>query len=57
MITLNAVGDIMLIGKVGEKFSQGGADYLFDNVRLILSSADFTIGNLECPLSERGYFK
>jgi len=54
MITLDAVGDIMLAGKVGDKISQKEEDSLFDNVRLILSSADFTIGNLECPLSERG---
>lgn len=53
-MTLNAVGDIMIGGKVGQKISQQGADYLFDNVRTILSQADFTIGNLECPLSDRG---
>ena len=53
-MTLNAVGDIMLGGKVGQKISQKGTDYLFDNVRAILSQADFTIGNLECPLSDTG---
>src|SRR5437879_3791417 len=54
MITLNAVGDIMLSYKVGEKIALKGADYLFHNVRHIFSEADFNIGNLECPLSDRG---
>lgn len=53
-IVLKAVGDIMLGRKVNEKICKHGADYLFDNVRSLLSSADFTIGNLECPLSDRG---
>lgn len=53
-VVINAVGDIMLAGKVGDRIVQKGADYLFDSVRNVLSQADFTIGNLECPLSHRG---
>jgi Bacterial capsule synthesis protein PGA_cap len=54
MITLNAVGDILLADKVGEKIALNGADYLFHNVCHIFSEAEFNIGNLECPLSDRG---
>ena len=54
MITLNAVGDITLTDKVGEKIALNGADYLFHNIRHIFSEAEFNIGNLECPLSHRG---
>jgi len=53
MITLNAVGDIILSDKVGEKIALNGADYLFHNVQHVFSGAEFNIGNLECPLSDR----
>lgn len=53
-LTINAVGDTMLADKVGEKIAQQGTDYFFDKVRTILSQADFVIGNLEWPLSNRG---
>src|SRR5215472_15705392 len=54
MITLNAVGDIMLTEKMREQVVIYGADHLFHDVQPVLCQADFTIGNLECPLSERG---
>src|SRR5262245_10433854 len=54
MVTLNAVGDIMLSDKVGEKIALNGADYLFNKISHILYEADINIGNLECPLSYRG---
>jgi poly-gamma-glutamate synthesis protein (capsule biosynthesis protein) len=53
-IIINAVGDIMLAGKVREIIQNKKADYLFKNVRSKLLEADITIGNLECPISDRG---
>ena len=54
VVTLKAVGDLMLGGNVGQKIKHQGADYLFDPIRSTLSDADITIGNLECPLTDRG---
>jgi poly-gamma-glutamate synthesis protein (capsule biosynthesis protein) len=53
-IIINAVGDIMLSGKIGEKINDKKTGYLFDKVRHILAESDITIGNLENPLSDRG---
>lgn len=52
--TLAAVGDILLDRGVGRKIGQHGTDYPFQHVADVLSAADVTFGNLECPLSENG---
>jgi len=52
VITLSAVGDIILSGKV--TVDPDRADVLFDDVRHLLSGTDVAIGNLEGPLSARG---
>src|SRR5262249_35925353 len=54
MITLNAVGDIILTDKMSENSALDEAAYLFRDVQHTLSEADFTIGNLEGPLSNGG---
>jgi poly-gamma-glutamate capsule biosynthesis protein CapA/YwtB (metallophosphatase superfamily) len=54
MITLNAVGDIMLSEKMAGVAALRKPDYLFREVKDVLSMSDFSIGNLECPLSNQG---
>ena len=54
IITLAAVGDVMLTREVGQKVEKYGYDYPFADVRGILKNADITFGNLETPLSQRG---
>jgi len=53
-VSLIAVGDIMLARKVDRLMRTYGEGYPFENVSEMLSSADITFGNLECPLSDRG---
>ncbi len=53
MFTLSAIGDIMFTDKVISSCGTGGADDLFQHTRSILLKSDFTIGNLETPLSNR----
>jgi poly-gamma-glutamate capsule biosynthesis protein CapA/YwtB (metallophosphatase superfamily) len=53
-VTLAAVGDILLDRGVGQKIEQYGTQYPFEQVAPILSAADITFGNLECPLAEKG---
>ena len=51
--TLVAVGDIMFSRHVGTKINEAGNPNLpFLKVADILSGADITFGNLECPLSD-----
>ena len=53
--TLAAVGDILLSRHVGTKIDQANNPNLpFEKIQDILSSADITFGNLECPLSDSG---
>ena len=51
MITLTAVGDIMLGGGVEAQIKQYGAEYPFEHVATILKSSDITFANLEAPLT------
>jgi poly-gamma-glutamate capsule biosynthesis protein CapA/YwtB (metallophosphatase superfamily) len=49
-----AVGDIMLGRTVGEMIETEGIEAPFLYTAKILKTADITLGNLECPLSNRG---
>ncbi|HME81679.1 MAG TPA: CapA family protein [Candidatus Eremiobacteraceae bacterium] len=53
-ITIDAVGDVMLGWRVSTLVQSDGTDAPFSGVRTILARADATVGNLECPLSDRG---
>jgi poly-gamma-glutamate synthesis protein (capsule biosynthesis protein) len=53
-VTLAAVGDILLDREVGDEIARRGSRYPFERVAELLSAADLTFGNLECPLAERG---
>lgn len=51
--TIVAVGDILLSRHVGAQIDEAGNPSLpFEKLQSILSSADITFGNLECPLSD-----
>jgi poly-gamma-glutamate synthesis protein (capsule biosynthesis protein) len=54
VITIAAVGDIMLGHRAGPWIEREGPGYPFVNVMPILLEADVVIGNLESPLSTRG---
>lgn len=54
-ITLMAVGDIMLGRTIGEMIETEGAQAPFFYTAETLSTADITLGNLECPISSRGH--
>lgn len=53
MVTLNAVGDIMLARTVGDQVLAHGPQIVFAGVQSVLGSADLRIGNLECAITER----
>ncbi len=53
-VTLMAVGDIMLGRTIGDLILNDGPQAPFVDTAPTLSSADITVGNLECPISERG---
>ncbi|MDT8382343.1 MAG: CapA family protein [Brevefilum sp.] len=53
-ITLMAVGDIMLGRTIADLILNEGYQAPFAFTADTLSSADVTIGNLECPISNRG---
>lgn len=50
-LTLVAVGDILLDRGVARQIERYGTGYPFSHVKNILTGADVTFGNLECPLS------
>lgn len=54
VVTLAAVGDILLDRGVGELIARRGSEYPFEAVAGMLSGADIAFGNLECPLSAKG---
>lgn len=54
IITLMAVGDIMLGRTMGDLIMEEGPEAPFLNTGETLSTADITVGNLECPISTRG---
>lgn len=53
-VTIAAVGDIMLARGVSAAISPERPDGPFAHVRDILQSADLTVGNLECTISDLG---
>ncbi|MFW5714447.1 MAG: CapA family protein [Brevefilum sp.] len=53
-VTLMAVGDIMLGRTIGELILSEGPEAPFLDTSPTLASADITVGNLECTISERG---
>ncbi len=54
VLTIAAVGDIMLGHRAEPYLEKEGPDYFFRNVLPVLRQASLVIGNLECPLSSRG---
>lgn len=53
-VSIVAVGDINLGGRVNSIIKQYGYYYPVSKFKKILTSADITFGNLECALSNRG---
>ena len=53
-VVIDAVGDVMPGWGVAPFMLKYGVDAPFDRVRAILDRADAVVGNLECPLSDRG---
>jgi poly-gamma-glutamate synthesis protein (capsule biosynthesis protein) len=53
-VSLIAIGDILLDRGVRREIVDHGYDYPYLKVKKLLSSADITFGNLECPISDRG---
>lgn len=54
VVTLDAVGDIMLGRSVARQIAEHGSAFPFEQVRPLLAGADVRFGNLELPLTERG---
>jgi len=52
-ITISITGDIMLSRGVQQYLDQHGCDYPYAKVREIFLKDDWTIGNLECPITGR----
>jgi len=53
-VTLNFVGDIMMTDRVETLLQQKGFDYPFKHVATIFQQDDYTIANLETPVTRRG---
>lgn len=53
-VRLMAVGDIMLGRTIGDLIESEGPEAPFLFTSETLASADITLGNLECPISEQG---
>lgn len=53
-VVLIAVGDIMLGRTIGKLIENEGPEAPFIDTAETLRSADITVGNLECPISDRG---
>jgi poly-gamma-glutamate synthesis protein (capsule biosynthesis protein) len=53
-ITINAVGDIMLAGRLAPVVAAKGAAFPFRMLTPLLKQGDLAMGNLEAPLSRRG---
>jgi len=53
-LTLSFGGDVLLDGSVATVISNKGANYILSDVKPILSGADISMINLECPISTRG---
>ncbi len=53
-VTIDAVGDVMPGWRVSSLIAHDGTDAPFAAVHTVLDQSDAVVGNLECPLSERG---
>ncbi|MED4749847.1 CapA family protein [Brevibacillus choshinensis] len=53
-ISLSFVGDVMMSGNVEKMVLEKGYDYPFMHVRSLFQTDDYTIANLETPITERG---
>ncbi len=53
-VKIDAVGDVMLGWRVSSLVQTDGADAPFKQAHATLVQADAIVGNLECPLSDRG---
>jgi len=54
LLSVSAVGDVMMSSWLINVVRQEGVDYPFDSTRALLKSSDFAIANLEAPLSNSG---
>jgi poly-gamma-glutamate synthesis protein (capsule biosynthesis protein) len=54
VISLMAVGDVMLARQLGQRLAAGDLAYPFALVAGTLQTADLAVGNLECASGERG---
>ncbi|OCT11938.1 hypothetical protein A8709_29180 [Paenibacillus pectinilyticus] len=53
-VKLTFVGDVIMASKVEDILKQKGYDYPYSNVKDFLTKPDFTIANLETPITTRG---
>ncbi|TXK86194.1 CapA family protein [Paenibacillus sp. N3.4] len=53
-VRLSFVGDVMLASKVEDILKAKGYDYPYTNVKDFLTKPDYTIANLETPITTRG---
>ncbi|MEW6624366.1 MAG: CapA family protein [Bacillota bacterium] len=53
-VTFTFVGDVMLARKVGRRMQERGLMYPFEKVESYLQTTDFTMGNVETAISNRG---
>jgi poly-gamma-glutamate synthesis protein (capsule biosynthesis protein) len=53
-VTIAAVGDILLDRGVARQIDKHGLNYPFARTKVLLSNADITFGNLECPITRDG---
>jgi poly-gamma-glutamate capsule biosynthesis protein CapA/YwtB (metallophosphatase superfamily) len=54
LITICAVGDLMMSSWIIDVVKENGVDFPFDSTRFLLKKGDITIANLEAPLTETG---
>ena len=54
MVTIAAVGDLMMSSWIIDYVNENGVHYPFDSTRAELTSADIAIANLEAPLTDSG---
>lgn len=52
-LVISLVGDIMLSRGVQTQLEENGYDYPYGDVREVFLGDDLTVGNLECPITER----
>lgn len=54
VVTLSFVGDVLLGSTVNLLLEEHGYDYPYRHMKSILSRSDFTMANLETPITDRG---